>query len=481
MAWIEQTGQHTWRVRYPHDDRHSHYGSVSGFTTAKAARDYANGLESDRRRGQWIDPASSKITASAWSSMWVETLDVETRTEENYRSYLRNHILPRWGYLTLGDITALDVTTWRKDLRKRYAASTVDGIVTVFSMMLDDAVDQRLIPVNPVHRRRRRGRRRDHSPTRAEKVFAMPEHVLRIADQATMLGGPSGGLLVITAAWTGCRWGELAGLQRDHVHLDRGVIVIDPEYGALHESTHGLWLGPPKTPASARTITLPPFLIDLLREHLSTTPGTFVFTSPLGCRLRRSTFDRRVFRPAVDGNLRKGTHPIRPGLTFHGLRHSHKTWLIADKIPEIAQARRLGHHLSNRLAEVYSHVAPEIETELITNLERRWHYAHQTRRPTDNRPRHTPPTPRSTQRAPHSAAALRTTRERRHRRFQPQLTMPHRTGMITKQEAKILPNSSTLVHNRGQHPHRTALTKLMRKALRPGKTTRSKGFDQLWS
>jgi hypothetical protein len=27
----------------------------------------------------------------------------------------------------------------------------------------------------------------------------------------------------------------------------------------------------------------------------------------------------------------------------------------------VAQARRLGHHLSNRLVEVYSHVAPEIE------------------------------------------------------------------------------------------------------------------------
>lgn len=375
MAWIEQTGQHNWRVRYPSSE--SRYGSVSGFTTAKAARDYANDLESDRRRGQWIDPASTRTTMAAWSTVWVETLDVETRTEENYRAYLRNHILPRWDYIALGDITAVDATLWVKDLRKRYAASTVAGILTVFSMMLDDAVDQRLIPANPVHRRRRRGRRRDHSPTRAEKVFAMPEHVLLIADQATMLGGPSAGLLVITAAWTGCRWGELAGLQRDHVHLDRGVIVIDPEYGALHESAHGLWLGPPKTPASARTITLPPFLIELLRDHLVTTPGTYVFTSPLGCRLRRSTFDRRVFRPAVDGNLRKSTHPIRPGLTFHGLRHSHKTWLIADKIPEIAQARRLGHHPANRLAEVYSHVAPEIETELLKTLERRWYYAHQ--------------------------------------------------------------------------------------------------------
>jgi integrase len=479
MAWIEKTGQHAWRVRYQRDN--GHYGSISGFSSKKTATNYADDLESEQRRGSWIDPAAARITASAWSAVWVETVDVETRTEENYRAYLRNHILPRWGYLTLGDITALDVTTWRKDLRKRYAASTVDGILTVFSMMLDDAVDQRLIPTNPVHRRRRRGRRRDHAPSHVEKVFAMPEHVVRIADQATMLGGPSAGLLVITAAWTGCRWGELAGLQRDHVHLDRGVIVIDPEFGALHESAHGLWLGPPKTPASARTITLPPFLVELLRDHLAATPGEFVFTSPVGCRLRRSTFDRRVFRPAVDGNTRKGTSPVRPELMFYGLRHSHKTWLIADKIPEIAQARRLGHHLSNRLAEVYSHVAPEIETELLTNLERRWYYAHDTRRPTDNRPQRRPPASRSAPRAPHSAAALRTTRKRPHRHAQPQLTVPRRTRTTSKREAKLLPNSSTSVHTRDQRPHWTTLKELMRKALRPGETTRSKGFDQQWS
>ncbi|HZC52415.1 MAG TPA: hypothetical protein VE441_07955, partial [Mycobacterium sp.] len=67
--------------------------------------------------------------------------------------------------------------------------------------------------------------------------------------------------------------------------------------------------------------------------------------------------------------------PVLPGLTFHGLRHSHKTWLIADRVPEIAQARRLGHHLDNRVVETYSHVAPEVEQRLLAELERRWHQA----------------------------------------------------------------------------------------------------------
>jgi len=353
---------------------------------------YAADVESDRRRGRWLDPDGAQRTVAAWAASWVQTLDVETRTEENYRAYLRNHILPRWGCTTLGQITASAVTAWVKDLRTRLAAATVAGIVTVLSMMLEDAVDERLIATNPVHRRRRRGRRRERLPSPVERVWAMPEQVLRIAEQAGLLGGPSAGLLVITAAWTGCRWGELAGLQREHVFLDscrdRGVMVVDQDTGALHESGHRLWLGPPKTPASARTITLPPFLVALLREYLASTSGGYVFTSPLGHRLRRSTFDRRVFRPAVDGNTRAGTRLVRPGLTFHGLRHSHKTWLIAEGIPEIAQARRLGHHLSNRLVETYSHVAPQIEHRLLRALEQRWRHAQRLRRPVDNRPRH---------------------------------------------------------------------------------------------
>lgn len=221
----------------------------------------------------------------------------------------------------LREITASEVTSWFKQLRRRYAASTVAGIRTVFRMLMADAVDERLIATNPVCWRRRRGRRRDRAVGVREKVWATPEQVLRLARQAGVLGGVSAKLLIITAAWTGCRWGELAGLQRHNVDLRRGVITIDPHHGALHESSHGLWLGPPKTEASARTVKLPTFLIAQLREYLTDTTGQFVFTSPEGCRLRRSDFNRRVLRPVCDGDTRRDLPAVRPGLTFHGLRH----------------------------------------------------------------------------------------------------------------------------------------------------------------
>lgn len=82
-------------------------------------------------------------------------------------------------------------------------------------------------------------------------------------------------------------------------------------------------------------------------------------------------------RPAADGNLARArphvrVQPIVPGLTFHGFRHSHKTWMIADGMPDVAQARRLGHRIPDKIEDIYSHVAPEVETRLITALQRRW-------------------------------------------------------------------------------------------------------------
>lgn len=79
------------------------------------------------------------------------------------------------------------MTRWFKDPRGRYAASTVAGIRTVFKMLLEDAVDERLIASNPVLRRRL-GRRRDRAVLAAERVWAMPEHVVRLAEQAAVLG-----------------------------------------------------------------------------------------------------------------------------------------------------------------------------------------------------------------------------------------------------------------------------------------------------
>ena len=45
---------------------------------------------------------------------------------------------------------------------------------------------------------------------------------------------------------------------------------------------------------------------------------------------------------------------------------------FADAVPEVAQSRRLGHVLGDRIQETYSHVAAEVEHRLLEALNDRW-------------------------------------------------------------------------------------------------------------
>jgi integrase len=68
-----------------------------------------------------------------------------------------------------------------------------------------------------------------------------------------------------------------------------------------------------------------------------------VFTSSDGGKHRRSNFRRRVWLSALTGDDAYGRPAVQPGMHFHDLRHTHQTWLIEDRVPEVVQLQRLGH------------------------------------------------------------------------------------------------------------------------------------------
>ncbi len=358
MAWAEKRGD-TWRVRFRNPD-----GSVatdSTHPTKTAATTRANAIETDQHRDTFINPEHGKITLATWVEEWLDAHDVAESTFERYRSHLDIHILPRFGETSLNGITRMAVKRWVKDLNHTRAQSTVASILSLLSMILGEAVEERRIPMNPCRRLR------NTAPQRPERPWANAAQVNQIAAR---LNTPNQ-TLIITAAYTGMRWGELAGLRRPNCKLDDGRILIDPNEGNLHEVGGHLTLGSPKTPAAVREILLPPFLIELLRTHLDSHTHDHVFIGRDGGLHRRSSFHRRHWRPATDGNPDNGIPAIIQGLHFHDLRHSHKTWLIEDGVPEAAQAKRLGHRLPG-IRGIYSHVSPAVEQRLVDGLQTRW-------------------------------------------------------------------------------------------------------------
>ncbi|MBC9006974.1 tyrosine-type recombinase/integrase [Micromonospora aurantiaca (nom. illeg.)] len=368
MAWVEKRGA-KFRVRLRMPD-----GTVTTDSLHERRADAvlrAKEVDVELARDTFIDPRGGRIALADWVPIWESTHQASPATWAAYRSHLRLHILPTLGQLPLVDIRRQHVKTLAVALGERLSPRSVADVIMVLSMVLQEAVEDRRLPFNPC-----RGVRIPKG-IRAERPHATAAQVAAIiARQAR----PSDGLMILTAAYTGMRWGEVSGLARGNLDLTAGTIYVHPEVGALHEVEGKLFLGPPKTNDSVRHIRLPRFLTNLLAAHLAEHPHDIVFPGARGYHQRRSNFNRRAWAPAVAGDPKRGIPPILPGMHFHDLRHTHKTWLIEDGIPEIAQARRLGHRLGG-VRGIYSHVTEAMHHQLVDALQRRWETT-QTDRPT---------------------------------------------------------------------------------------------------
>jgi hypothetical protein len=63
--------------------------------------------------------------------------------------------------------------------------------------------------------------------------------------------------------------------------------------------------------------------------------------------------------------------PVRTGLTPHGLRHGHQTWLDELGIRYVLQSERMGHEVPG-MRGVYSHITPGMRAELKMGLQELW-------------------------------------------------------------------------------------------------------------
>jgi integrase len=181
------------------------------------------------------------------------------------------------------------------------------------------AVDEGALDTNPVRK------------VALPKRRANPEVVFGQARRRALIPEEAGQLLArfplfwwdhaLTLLGTGLRFGELAGLRRRRVHLDRSppvVQVVDIRYQA---GRFGSGFKPqPKSDAGIRELPLAPEVVAAIRRQLP--PGTdsedLVFTGPGGgivARGTRTVLSRHNFRRTYHGALTKLADPttsLRP-------------------------------------------------------------------------------------------------------------------------------------------------------------------------
>ena len=344
-----------WQVRY-HDAIGNRFTAPDTFATKTDAQRWLAAVETDLARGDWNDPRLADVPFSNWAERWlsIKTPTLAPATVELYRYLLRKHVLPRFGPLSVGKLTPVEVQRWLADLHATdLSASTVAKAYRLLSGVLAGAVDAGLIPRSPCVIK---GAGTERA---AEMRVATPDQIAAIADAT----GPRWEALVLTAAYAGLRWGELAGLRRCDLDVSTGTIRVVRKLGEVNGA---LAFGPPKTSAGRRTVGIPSFVARTLTMHLAlyAEPHAdgLVFPAAEGGPMRRSNFRRRVWEPATSA---AGVS----GLRFHDLRHTAATLAAASGTSLKALMARIGHS-SAAAALRYQHVIDGQDADIVRYLER---------------------------------------------------------------------------------------------------------------
>jgi integrase len=388
MAHVRKLGKRrdgttVWQARIP--DPHCPPGGTKkierSFSSEREAEDWIATMRADLLRGEYRDPRLADRPFSeildAWRESWQGGRRIGPNTERRYNAILRKYIEPEFASSPIASITHERVQRFvnAKASDPSIAAGTVRNVHAVMRTACAYGVRLNRMPTNPclnIDLPR---------PNRQEMLFLTAEEVATLADRMgefDLPGRSAYRVLVFTAAYTGLRAGELAGLQRRDVDLLRGVSHVRR---ALKDVNGRLEVGPTKTHAT-RTVSLPGFLKEMLREHLtSSTPGgtgpeAYVFTGKKGGPLRMGLVYSRYFKRAVAGwTDARGRHypgalPARlAGLRFHDLRHTCAALSIAAGAHPKLISARLGHSSIQITLDRYGHLFPSMEEALAEALD----------------------------------------------------------------------------------------------------------------
>ncbi|MCU1428668.1 MAG: site-specific integrase [Actinomycetia bacterium] len=322
------------------------------FQRKQDAERWASIAEADRARGAAVDPRAGAVAFDEYFDRWVRARELAPRTRELYRHLFARHLRDEFGSLALTRIAPEAVRLWHSALTRRAGAMQAAKAYRLLRAVLNTAVADDLLVRNPC---RLPGAGQERSP---ERSLVTPQQVLALADAIDERYRA----LVLLAATGGLRLGELLGLRRSHVDLRAATVRVEEQ--ATQMMSGERLIGPPKSAAGKRTISLPAIAVEALSSHVErfvqTDDEAYVFTAPGGAPLDKATLYRswRVARTEV------GLDHV----TLHDLRHAGATlaaWTGASTKELMA---RLGH-ASPRAALRYQHAASSRDQEIARRLD----------------------------------------------------------------------------------------------------------------
>jgi integrase len=280
-----RTGRVTYQVWWLLDDGSQGAETVN---SKHAARDLVAKKRLGVTRGAWQGLQRGRLPFSWWAEQWWEVWaadpDRSPTTLAVTESRLRLYVRPWFGDKPIKRIGPADLRRWQAHLASSTGHATLMQCRSLVLRILQFAVDEGAIDNNPV--------RKVHSPRRR----ADPEQVLDQAKRRALTPEEAGRLLaqfplfwwdhVLCLLGTGLRFGELAGLRRRRVLLDRPLPVLQVVDTRYQAGRFGSGFKPrPKSDAGIRELPLAPLVVEAIGRQLppgTSDPSALVFTAPGG-------------------------------------------------------------------------------------------------------------------------------------------------------------------------------------------------------
>lgn len=282
----------------------------------------------------------------------AERMPARFSTARMYRSWLRNHIVPKWGAVSVNELQARDVELWLHTLQ--LAPKSKAHIKTMLGILLDFAMWAGVMKVsrNPMELVVVRGASKR---TKQPRSLTVEEFQRLIAE----LEEPFRTMVQIAVCF-GLRVSELLALQWRDVDWFNGKLRI--ERAIVMQN-----LDEVKTTASRKHMAIAPELLEVLKLWHSRTqfhePADWIFASAV--KLGRlpisyAHYERQLKAAASRAGIGQvGTHTMR---------HSYRSWLDAVGTPIAVQQRMMRHTdirttlniygdvVTNEMAEAHSKV-----------------------------------------------------------------------------------------------------------------------------
>lgn len=367
---VRRRGKSSWEIKFDlgrdpiTGKRRIRYHSFKG--TKRDAEIEAAKLITKAAGGEYVDP--SRLTVSAfldrWETDWA-AVNVSPKTKERYVELLR-HVRAKLGNVHLQKLRPAMLSELYAELQRTGKASrrkegestglserTIGHVHRVLHRALGHAVQWELLPRNvadAVEPPRVSGR--EIEIVRADAIVPL---LRRLKGEAIYP-------LASLALATGMRRGELLALRWSDIDFERNSGNSLHVERSLEKTKAGLRFKAPKTKHGRRTITLPATIVADLRSHRTErqkqclalglgrlAPDALVFATIEGEPLDPDSVSK-AFRRAA----KAAGGPA--GITFHSLRHTHASQLIAAGIDVLTISRRLGHGSPAITLTVYGHL-----------------------------------------------------------------------------------------------------------------------------